>query len=62
MVDKKSYKQLQSELDSILTQLQSADLDIDKAMDLYKKGQTLVTQIEDYLKNAKNNIVHLKKS
>lgn len=58
---KKTYKDLQTDLDDVLGELQSAELDIDKALDLYKKGQKLIEQLEDYLKNAKNDIEHLKK-
>ncbi len=56
----KSYTQMQTELDDVLEQLQSDGLDIDKALDLYKKGQKLVEQLENYLKTAKNKIEHIK--
>ena len=56
----KTYKQLQTELDEVLEELQSAELDIDKALDLYKRGQKLIAQLEDYLQNAKNEIERLK--
>ena len=63
MVTKKadSYRGLQAELDVVLAELQSAELDIDTALDLYKQGQKLVEQLETYLKNAKNEIIRLKK-
>lgn len=61
MTAKKSYRELQSELDSVLAELQSAELDIDKALDLYKRGQKLIVQLEDYLKKAKNEIESIKK-
>lgn len=61
MTVKTSYTELQSQLDSVLAQLQSTELDIDKALDLYKKGQKLIEQLENYLQNAKNEIEHLKK-
>ncbi len=60
MADKKTYRELQSELDSVLVELQSSELDIDKALDLYKQGQKLLAQLETHLKNAKNEIEHLK--
>ena len=60
MVAKKSYRKLQSELDKVLAEMQSADLDIDKALDLYKQGQKLLNELENYLKNAKNEIEHLR--
>ena len=58
---KKSYRELQTELDEVLSRLQSAELDIDKALELYKIGQKLIEQLEDYLQNAKNEIETLKK-
>jgi len=61
MTTKQSYRELQTQLDEVLGQLQSAELDIDKALDLYKQGQKLIEQLEDYLKNAKNEIVQIKK-
>lgn len=61
MSAKTSYKQLQTQLDDTLAQLQSAELGIDKALELYKQGQKLIEQLENYLKNAKNEIEHLKK-
>ena len=55
-----SYKDLQAELDRVLGELQSSELDIDQALTLYKRGQTLLTELETYLKNAKNEIEQLK--
>lgn len=57
----KSYKELQSELDAVLGELQSAELDIDKALTLFKQGQALIAELEDYLTHAKNEIEQLKK-
>ena len=62
MTVKKSYRELQSELDMVLEKLQSSELDIDRALELYKKGQELTKQLENYLQNAKNEIEHLKKT
>lgn len=62
MTLKKSYRELQAELDKVLDELQSAELDIDKATGLYKEGQRLIKKLEDYLQTAKNEIEHIKKS
>lgn len=59
MTTKKGYRELQAELDDVLSQLQSSELDIDNALQLYKQGKKLVQQLEDYLKTAKNEIQHL---
>lgn len=56
----KSYRDLQTELDNVLSELQSAELDIDRALTLYKQGQSLITELEAYLTNAKNEIEQLK--
>jgi exodeoxyribonuclease VII small subunit len=61
MANKATYRELREKLDAVLDELQSAELDIDKALELYKQGQALVLELEDYLKNAKNEIEHLKK-
>lgn len=61
MATKKSYRELQAELDEVLAELQSAELDIDKALELYTKGQKLIEQLENYLQHAKNEITELKK-
>jgi len=61
MTAKKSYRELQAELDKVLDELQSSELDIDKAMGLYKQGQKLIVELEKYLKTAKNEIEQLKK-
>lgn len=62
MVAKKSYRDLQSELDAVLMQMQSAELDIDKALDLYKEGKKLIEELENHLKTAKNEIESLAKT
>lgn len=61
MATKKSYTQLQTELDDVLLQLQSGDLAIDEALALHKTGEKLVTELEAYLASAKNEIEQLKK-
>ncbi len=61
MAIKKTYMQMQTDLDYVLEQLQSENLDVDKAIELYKKGQILVEKLEEYLKTAKNEIENIKK-
>lgn len=61
MTTKKSYRELQEQLDEVLAEMQSAELDIDRASELYAKGQKLLSELENYLQTAKNEIVHLKK-
>lgn len=52
----KSYRQLNKELEEIIYQLDSELDDIDKAVELYKKGENVLSQIDDYLKDAKAKI------
>jgi exodeoxyribonuclease VII small subunit len=47
--EKKTYQELKRELESILEQLQHEDTDIDKAVELHKKGQKTLKQLEEYL-------------
>lgn len=61
MATKKSYGELQAELDDVLLQLQSGNLDIDAALKLHKQGEKLVDELEAYLADAKNEIEQLKK-
>lgn len=53
------YQALQLELDQILAQLQEGEVDVDKALQLYEKGQKIITQLDDYLKHAQNKIKKL---
>lgn len=48
-IGKKSYQELKNELEAVLEQLQHEDTDIDEAVELHKKGQDLVKQLEAYL-------------
>ena len=61
MAAKKSYGELQAELEEVLLQLQSGELDIDQALKLHKQGEALVAELEAYLADAKNEIEQLKK-
>jgi exodeoxyribonuclease VII small subunit len=56
----KSYEELKSELDLIMQELQREDLDVDKALDHYKRGLELTEELEAYLKTAENKITELK--
>ncbi len=57
---KPSYQQLNSELESIMAELQTADLDIDLAIKHYERGLVVVHELETYLKTAENKITELK--
>jgi len=63
MAEKKvSYQKLQSELDAILIQLQTPDIDVDEASKLYVRGMKIVSQLESYLKQTENTVKKVKQS
>lgn len=54
------YGALRQELDAILAQLQSAEVDIDDSMLAYERGMDIVAQLETHLKEVEHTIVPLK--
>ena len=58
MVVKKeiNYRQLSAELDELLHELESTDIDIDDALQKYQRGMEIVEQLEKYLKTAENKV------
>jgi len=54
------YKEKKDELEKILSELQSPNLDLEKAIAKYKMGISLIREIEDYLDKTKNKITELK--
>ena len=56
---KKDYSDMQNELNEIVNDLQSGNIDVDDAMKKYDRGQELVKEISEYLKNAENKITKI---
>jgi exodeoxyribonuclease VII small subunit len=56
----KDYKTMQNELNQILDDLQTGDIDVDEAIKKYDRGQVLIRDITEYLKTAKNKITKIK--
>jgi exodeoxyribonuclease VII small subunit len=56
----KNYEDLKLELDNVMLELQSEDIDVDKALVNYQRGLELVKDIEAYLKTAENKVIELK--
>ena len=56
----KSYRQLNKELEEIIYQLDNELDDIDKSVELYKEGERILKQIDDYLEGAKTKINKVK--
>lgn len=55
----KSYQQLQDQLDEVLGRLQSGDTSVDEALELYKQGRKLISQLEEQLEQAENEVKKL---
>jgi exodeoxyribonuclease VII small subunit len=51
-----NYKILSSELDEVLVKLQDTATNLDNAIELYKRGQAIVKELETYLSQAENVI------
>ena len=56
----RTYKQLQTELDEVMSRIQVEDLDVEEAIKLYEQGEKLIAELEAYLKTAENKIKKLK--
>lgn len=59
MTNEKSYRDLNNELEAIIDKLQSSDLDVDEIIQYYKKGISLINDLEKYLNIAQNKIVKI---
>jgi len=56
IASKINYQALSEELETILNELQSDNLDISKALSSYERGLVIIKQLEDYIKRAENSI------
>ncbi len=56
----KTYKQLQAELDELMSRLDDNDLDVDAAIETYEKATKLITQLKEHLKKAENKLSKVK--
>ena len=54
-----NYQDLKTELDTILLELQTEDIDVDQTVAKYKRGLELVEKLESQLKDAENIITEL---
>lgn len=54
------YKELNTELEEILAQLQASDTDVDEAVKLYERGMAITKELETYLKTAENKVRKVK--
>jgi exodeoxyribonuclease VII small subunit len=56
------YQKLNDELEKIINELQSSDIDIDKVIAEYERGIKVIDDLEKYLKQAKTKIIKLSKA
>ncbi|MEO8784996.1 MAG: exodeoxyribonuclease VII small subunit [Candidatus Saccharimonadales bacterium] len=56
------YHALNQELQTILTALESDDLDIEASIVQYKRGMEIVSQLQAYLKSAQTTVDKVKAS
>ena len=60
---KKSFKQLESELEQILQKVESSSYDeLDDLLQDYESGKKMIAELEARLEKAKNTIVKAKKA
>ena len=57
---KPDYRKLREELDVVMTELPREDLDVDKALEYYKRGLELIRKLEKHLDDAENKIQDIK--
>lgn len=57
---KELYRDLRAQLDLVVEQMQSPDIDIEESLELYKKGQSLIHKLNKYLETAKIEIENIK--
>ncbi len=54
------YKTMMAELDRLLADMQSDNIDVDEALQKYERGQQLVGELQKYLESAENTITKRK--
>lgn len=60
MTKNDSYQEMNQELETIVEELQSDDVDVDTALKLYERGQKVIEALEARLADAENKISELK--
>jgi len=54
------YKSMMEELQSLINDMQTEDLDVDVVIAKYERGQRLLAQLKKYLETAENKIIQHK--
>mgnify|MGYP003619192309 CR=1 FL=1 len=56
----KTYRQLQKELDDLMTKLQDDALDVDTAITTYEAASKVIAELQKHLKTAENKLSKVK--
>lgn len=59
---KELFSQKIKELENIASQLNSGEIEIEEAVNLYKKGKTLIVSMKEYLKKVEKEIEIIEES
>lgn len=60
MTKELTYQEAAEQLEAVLAKLQSSDVQVDEAVELYEEGLKLIAKLEGHLKKAENRIEKLK--
>lgn len=60
MADQPTFRELNQQLEDILAQLQTDDIDVDEALKLHEQGTKLLDQLEKRLTAAEHKVKSLR--
>ena len=55
-MQKKSFEELMKELESLVNKLESGETELDKSLEMYKNGVSIIKELNNKLSNAKKQI------
>lgn len=58
----KTYKELQAELDQLMSVLDDDDLDVDTAITTYEQASKVIAQLQKHLSSAENKLKKVARS
>ncbi len=56
----RKYSEIKDDLDNVMNNLHSDELDLDQAIKLYERGIKLTNELGDYIRHAENKIKTIK--
>ncbi|CAN5353480.1 hypothetical protein BH09PAT4_BH09PAT4_04030 [soil metagenome] len=60
MADQPTFRELNQQLEEVLAQLQTDDIDVDEALKLHESGTKLLDQLEKRLAGAEHKVKSLR--